>query len=296
MSERSAELKQAEKGAIISILAYVVLAIFKLVVGSYAGSRALSADGLNNFTDTIASVAILIGLKLSRKPADNEHRYGHWKAENVASLLTSLIMFAVGCEVLFTAIKSVINKNIQQPEPIAAVVGIVSAVVMYLVYLYNKKLGEKYNSSSLNAVAKDNFSDMLTSLGTAVAVFAASLHLPWIDTLTAIIIAFVILKTAVDIFKENAFSLSDGFNRDTLVIYKLEILKIKGIKEVSVLRARNLGANVFLDVTVRMDPHLTVKESHDIVDELETDLKRKFNIFDIDVHVEPYEYDNCEQK
>ena len=207
MSKRSAELKQAEKGAIVSIIAYVILAVLKLGIGSYANSKALYADGLNNFTDTIASVAILIGLRLSRKPADNEHRYGHWKAENVASLLTSLVIFVVGFEVLKNAVESLIHKNIQQPEPIAAFVGIFSAIVMYGVYLYNKKLGEKYNSSSLTAVSKDNFSDMLTSLGTSVAVFTATFHLAWLDTLTAVVIALVILKTAFDIFKDSTFDL-----------------------------------------------------------------------------------------
>ncbi|MGX7025045.1 cation diffusion facilitator family transporter [Vagococcus hydrophili] len=289
MTERSAELKQAEKGALISILAYVILAAFKLGVGSYANSKALSADGLNNFTDTIASIAILIGLRLSRKPADNEHRYGHWKAENVASLLTSLIMFAVGFDVLIKALHSLINHDIQKPDPIAAVVGIISAIIMYAVYLVNKKLGEKYQSSSLIAVSKDNFSDMLTSLGASIAVITATFHLAWLDTLTAVVIALVILKTAFDIFKESTFYLSDGFDRDKLVIYKLEILKVEGIKEVPVLRARNLGANIFLDVTVRVDPDLTVKQSHQIVDDMEEDLKRKFKIFDIDVHVEPFE-------
>ncbi len=289
MSNRSAELKQAEKGAIVSIIAYIVLAMLKLGVGSYANSKALYADGLNNFTDTIASVAILIGLRLSRKPADNEHRYGHWKAENVTSLLTSLIMFIVGFQVLREGIESIVNKEIQQPEPLAAIVGIVSAVVMYGVYLYNKKLGEKYNSSSLTAVSKDNFSDMLTSLGTSVAVFTATFHLAWLDTLTAVVIALVILKTAFDIFKDSTFDLSDGFDRDKLVAYKEEILKVPGIKEVRVLRGRTLGANVFLDVTVQMDPELTVKESHAIVDEMEKELKKTFNIFDIDVHVEPFE-------
>lgn len=288
MSKRSAELKQAEKGAIVSIIAYVILAVLKLTVGSYANSKALSADGLNNFTDTIASIAIFVGLRLSRKPADNEHRYGHWKAENVASLLTSLVMFAVGFEVLTSGIKSIINKDIQQPEPIAAVVGIFSAVVMYLVYLYNKKLGEKYNSSSLLAVSKDNFSDMLTSLGAAIAVFTATFQLAWLDTVTAVVIAVIILKTAFDIFKESTFYLSDGFDRDKLVAYKAEILKTDGIKDVRVLRARTLGANIFLDVTVQMNPELTVKESHDIVDDLEKHLKEVFDIFDIDVHVEPY--------
>lgn len=289
MSKRSAELKQAERGAIVSIIAYVMLAVLKLGIGSYANSKALYADGLNNFTDTIASVAILIGLIVSRKPADNEHRYGHWKAENVASLLTSLVMFTVGFEVLFSGIKSIVNRNIQQPEPIAAAVGIFSAIIMYGVYLYNKKLGEKYNSSSLMAVSKDNFSDMLTSLGAAIAVFTATFNLAWLDTLTAVIIAFIILKTALDIFKESTFSLSDGFDREKLVAYKEEILKTSGIEEVTVLRARTLGANVFLDITVRMNPHLTVKESHDIVDTMENSLKETFNIFDIDVHVEPFE-------
>lgn len=288
MSKRSAELKQAEKGAIVSIIAYVILAVLKLTVGSYANSKALSADGLNNFTDTIASIAIFVGLRLSRKPADNEHRYGHWKAENVASLLTSLVMFAVGFEVLTSGIKSIVNKDIQQPEPIAAAVGIFSAVVMYLVYLYNKKLGEKYNSSSLLAVSKDNFSDMLTSLGAAIAVFTATFQLAWLDTVTAVVIAVIILKTAFDIFKESTFYLSDGFDRDKLVAYKAEILKTDGIKDVRVLRARTLGANIFLDVTVQMNPELTVKESHDIVDDLEKHLKEVFDIFDIDVHVEPY--------
>jgi cation diffusion facilitator family transporter len=198
-------------------------------------------------------------------------------------------MFAVGFEVLISGIKSVINRNIQQPEPIAAAVGIFSAVVMFLVYLYNKKLGEKYNSSSLQAVAKDNFSDMLTSLGAAIAVFTATFNLAWLDTLTALIIALIILKTAFDIFRESTFSLSDGFDREKLVAYKEEILKTSGIEEVTVLRARTLGANVFLDITVRMNPDLTVRESHEIVDCMEQELKATFDIFDIDVHVEPVE-------
>lgn len=289
MSNRSEELKHAEKGALISIVAYILLAAFKLGIGSYANSKALTADGLNNFTDTIASVAIFVGLRLSRKPADNEHRYGHWKAENVASLLTSLIMFAVGIQVFIDGMKSILSQSIEKPDPIASFVGIISAVVMYGVYLYNKKLGETYNSSSLIAVSKDNFSDMLTSIGTAIAVFAATYHLAWIDTLTSIIIACVIIKTAIDIFRESTFYLSDGFDRDKLKVYKIEILKVQGIKDVSILRARTLGANVFLDVTVKMDPNLTVKESHDIVDTMEKELQRKFNIFDIDVHVEPFE-------
>ncbi|MGY3766975.1 cation diffusion facilitator family transporter [Vagococcus vulneris] len=291
MVNRSDQLKQAEKGAIISLTAYIFLALLKITIGSYANSQALSADGVNNFTDTIASITVLIGLKLSRKPADNEHRYGHWKAENVASLVTSFIMVVAGFEVLSKAFKNLVHHELESPEPIAAAVGLFSAVVMFGVYIYNTRLGKKYTSSSLVAMAKDNFSDALTSIGTAVAVFAATFKLPILDQITAIVIGIIILKTAYDIFKESSFYLSDGFDLDLLKQYKEEILKIPTIKEVPVLRGRLLGANIFLDITVRMDPELTVRKSHDIVDEMEKQLQQKFGIFDIDVHVEPYEGD-----
>ncbi|MCI0130625.1 MULTISPECIES: cation diffusion facilitator family transporter [Enterococcaceae] len=288
MTKRINEIKQAEKGALISIFTYIFLAFIKLAAGYYGKSQALSADGLNNFTDMIASIAVLIGLKVSRKPADNEHRYGHWKAENVASLLTSLIMFAVGVQVVMDGIRSIVDRQMEQPSQLAAYVGLFSASIMYGVYLINKKIAEKNNSQALHAVAKDNFSDMLTSIGTSIAVFAASFKLGWLDTLTAIIIGCIILKTAYEIFKESTFYLSDGFDKDLLTVYKNDILNMDGIMDVVSIRARSLGANVFLDVVVSMNPTLTVENSHQLVDQLETELKEKYDIFDIDVHVEPF--------
>src|SRR6478752_2357173 len=100
------DLKLGERGAIISIVAYICLSALKLMVGDMANSEALKADGLNNTTDIIASIAVLIGLKISQKPADLNHRYGHWKAETVASLMSSFIMMAVGIQVLYEAISS----------------------------------------------------------------------------------------------------------------------------------------------------------------------------------------------
>src|SRR6476620_9598682 len=100
------DLKRVERGAIISIVAYICLSILKLVVGYLADSEALKADGLNNTTDIIASIAVLIGLKLSQKPADEDHPYGHWKAEMVASMIASFIMMVVGIQVLIGGITS----------------------------------------------------------------------------------------------------------------------------------------------------------------------------------------------
>lgn len=286
-NDRYKQVKQAELGAIISIIAYIVVSILKLTVGNMANSEALRADGLNNFTDILASVAVLIGLRISRKPADNEHRYGHWKAENIASLVTSFIMLLVGLEVLYSSIMSIADKKMDTPDMTAAVVGVISAILMYGVYTYNKKLAAKVKSPGLLAAAKDNLSDAWTSIGTAVAVFAASFNLGWLDSLAAIIVGLLILKTAIDIFRESSFSLSDGFDQKELGRYKQAVEAIPKVQSVKSIKGRTYGSNTYVDITVTMDPNLTVKESHDVSDLIETTLFEQFQVLETDVHVEP---------
>ena len=127
--------------------------------------------------------------RMAQKPADEDHKYGHWKAESVASLVTSLIMLAVGLQVLWSSIQTILLGETQSPDMIAAVVGIISAILMYGMYYYNKRLSARVKSSALLAAAKDNRSDAWTSIGTAIAIFAASFGIGWLDSLTAIVVA-----------------------------------------------------------------------------------------------------------
>lgn len=289
VNNRYEQLKKAELGAIISIAAYILVSAMKLIIGNMANSEALRADGLNNFTDILASIAVLIGLRISQKPADAEHRYGHWKAENGASLVTSFIMLLVGLQVLYSSILSVVNKKTESPDMTAAIVGIVSAAIMYGVYFFNKRLSEEVKSPGLLAAAKDNRSDVWTSIGTAIAVFAASFSLGWLDSVAAIVVALLILKTAIDIFKESVFTLSDGFDQEELDQFNESIRHIQQVQSVKNIKGRTYGSNIYLDVTVTMRPELTVKESHDVADQIESLLRDKYQVFETDVHVEPSE-------
>ena len=287
MEERYQELKIAERGAIVSIVAYLALSVAKLFIGNLAGSAALRADGLNNTTDIIASIAVLIGLRLARRPADDDHPYGHWKAETVASMVTSFIMLAVGLEVLYSAITKLIEGESVAPDPIAGYTAIASTFVIIAVYIYNRNLAKKIKSGALMAAAKDNLSDAWTSIGAAIAIFGSAFGMPWLDGLTAVIVALLILKTAIEIFRESAFSLSDGFNEEKLEEYKQAVLAIKGIESVRTIKARNYGANTFVDVVIWTAPEMTVKHSHEITEEVEAMLLEQFNVFDTKVHVEP---------
>ena len=154
--QRYSNLKLGERGAIISIAAYIILSALKLFIGNIGNSEALTADGLNNATDILASVSVLIGLRLSQKPADEDHHYGHWKSEMVASMVASFIMIIVGFQVLAGAITSIFDGVSHPPDLIAAWTGLFSSLVMYFVYRYNKMLALKIKSQSVMAAAKDN--------------------------------------------------------------------------------------------------------------------------------------------
>ncbi|WP_061593227.1 cation diffusion facilitator family transporter [Streptococcus gordonii] len=287
MNNPSKNLKLAEQGALLAIVTYILLSTAKLIAGSMLHSSSLTADGFNNISDIVANIAVLIGLRMARKPADMDHKFGHWKIEDLASLITSLIMFFVGLDVLFETVQKIISKQVTAIDPLGAIVGFISAIIMTVVYLFNKKLAKRANSKALEAAAKDNLSDAITSLGTSIAIIASALNYPLVDQLVAIIITFFILKTAYDIFMESSFSLSDGFDESLLQDYKQAILEIPKITQVKSQRGRTYGSNIYLDIILEMNPDLSVYESHEIADQVEEMLMERFGIFDIDIHIEP---------
>jgi cation diffusion facilitator family transporter len=281
------DLKLGERGAIIGIIAYLCLAVLKLMIAHFADSEALKADGLNNTTDIIASTAVLIGLKISQKPADYDHTYGHWKAETVASMVASFIMMAVGIQILLEAVPTIFNGGHTSPDLFAAWTGMFCAIVMYGVYRYNKSLANKINSQSIMAAAKDNLSDAWVSIGTAVGIMGSQFQLPWLDPLAAIIVGLLICKTAWDIFRDASYNLTDGFDENEIQAYKETIQNIYGVKGIKEIKARNYGNNKVVDVVILVNSTLAIKDAHDISTDVEQALATKHDVYVVNVHVEP---------
>ncbi|KWW21398.1 transporter [Peribacillus simplex] len=281
------DLKLGERGAIISIIAYICLSIIKLVIGYISDSAALKADGLNNTTDIIASIAVLIGLRLAQRPPDKDHGYGHWKSETIASMVASFIMFAVGVQVLIDAISSMLDGGKESPDIMAGYVGILSAIAMYFVYRYNKKLALKINSKAVMAASKDNISDAWVSIGTAIGIFGSQLNMPWLDPLTAIIVGLLICKTAWEIFSQSSHELSDGFDENKIHLYKDVITNVNGVKGIKEIKGRNYGNNEVIDVVILVNSTLDIKEAHDIATHVEKVMMNEHGVYDVHVHVEP---------
>jgi cation diffusion facilitator family transporter len=281
------DLKRGERGAIISIIAYICLSSLKLAIGLIANSEALKADGLNNATDIIASIAVLIGLKLSQRPADDDHPYGHWKSETVASMVASFIMMVVGIQVTYEAITSIFNGKNESPDLVSAWTGLFCALVMYFVYRYNKKLSREINSQSVMAAAKDNLSDAWVSVGTFIGIVGAQFNLPWLDPITAIIVGLLICKTGWEIFRDASHYLTDGFDEKQIETYKETIINCYGVKGVKDIKARNYGNNVVVDIVILVNSDLDIRGAHDIATKVENELIKEHNVYDVHVHVEP---------
>ncbi|MEW8971885.1 MAG: cation diffusion facilitator family transporter [Mesobacillus sp.] len=285
--QRYSNLKLGERGAIISIIAYIILSALKLSVGYISDSEALKADGLNNTTDILASLSVLIGLRLSQKPADDDHLYGHWKSEMVASMVASFIIIVVGFQVLASAFTSVFEGSEEAPDLIAAWTGLFSALIMYFVYRYNRNLAHKIKSHSVMAAAKDNLSDSWVSIGTAVGIIGSQFGLPWLDPVTAFIVGALILKTGWGIFREASHQLTDGFDVDLIKEYSDTICNIPGVKGIKDLKARSYGNNIVVDCVITVNPTLDISTAHDISTRVEEKLMEEYDIYDVHVHVEP---------
>lgn len=279
----------ARRGIYLSIVTYVIISTAKLLVGYSFDSDAVFADGLNNFTDSFASIALLVGMILSQRPADQNHRYGHYKIETITTLIMSFVIFYIGITVTIDSTTALTNQEYAAPTPINAVVGLSSGVIMSGVYWYNNRLGNKLNSPSLKASAKDNLSDALTSFATALSVVLSRTGILWLDGAMAIVVGLIIIKSGYDIFKESAFSLSDGFPQEDLDNYRKIVLMVPGVRAVSDIRGRNYGANVYIDITILVDPKISVQAGHAITEKVESALQKTEDVTAIDVHVEPYQ-------
>lgn len=279
-------LRLAQKGAYISIVMYIILSIIKYIVGTNYHSSALRADSLNNLTDIFVSVAVLVGLKISIKPADKNHPYGHMKTENITTLIVSFIIMFVGIQVISSNIPILFTGEYGQPSTLTIWVSFISGIVMLLVYKFNDSLSKKTKSTSLKSASKDNLSDALVSIGTGIGLIFTQIGFPIVDIVLAVILGVIIVFTGFSIFKESIFTLSDGFHEKDLNNYSEDISKIPGVIDVPSIKGRYHGNSVFLDVTIVVDKKLSLDEAHDICDLVEKELQ-KSGVYSSYVHPEP---------
>ncbi|WP_241244198.1 cation diffusion facilitator family transporter [Marinitoga sp. 38H-ov] len=285
--------KISTKSSLISIFVNALLALLKIFIGFITNSMAILADGLDTATDILTSIMTLIAGKISNKPPDIEHPYGHERAETIATKVVSLIIIYAGLEVFISSIQRLIkNKVIIENTTYVLIIALISVISKFILYKYRLSVGRKIKSNAIIADALNMRNDILTSssvlIGIAIIYFTG---IWWLDPIIAIFVSFMILKTGFEQFLEssNEFMESSPELKDIYNCIIEEANNISYIKNPHKIRARKFGYKILIDMHLELPPNMTVEEANNICANFEKHIIEKNNqIKDIVIHVEPY--------
>ena len=281
----------------IGIIVNLLLTIFKGIGGVLSGSRALLADALHSASDIVGSIVVLFAVKIANKPPDEEHPYGHGKAENIASIIVALLLVIVGIEISLSSIKVFFGDIPEAPGTLALFILITSIVVKEILFYYKLFLGKKYNSTALISEAWHHRSDSLSSFaalaGVGLAILGEKLNLSFLiygDAIAGIIVSVIVIKVGYHLIKGSAtVVLEKVLPPKEVEKYKQTVLKVNGVLRVDQMLARTHGSYVVIDLRLSVDPNITVKQGHTIASEAKHALLDKHSeIEDVLVHINPY--------
>lgn len=278
-----------------SIVNFVLL-VFKFIAGILGHSSALVADAVHSLSDFITDIIVIMFVRISGKPEDDDHRYGHGKYETLATALIGIALFAVGIGLLVggaTKVADVINGAILPvPSIIALIAAAISIVSKEILYRYTVRVGIKLNSQAVVANAWHHRSDAFSSIGTLIGISGAIfLGEKWriLDPIAAIVVSAFIIKVAIDLVKP---CVDELLERSLPAETEKQILDIIAtFPEVSSphhLRTRRIGNHIAIEVHLRMDGLTTLEEAHAAATNVEKRLKEEFGSdTHVGIHMEP---------
>lgn len=274
----------------ITIIVNIALSILKILAGVFGKSSALIADGMHSFSDILSTVVVMLGLKLSEKPADESHPYGHERIEPALTKILAVILLVTALMIFYCGLTTIIGGNYQIPGNITIIAALISIFTKEWMYKYTKKGAEQIESSALLADAWHHRSDAFSSVGTLIGVVGAKLGYPILDPIASIVISLFIAKMAFEIYFKALNQLLDmAADSKTIEEIKKIILSVDGVLEIDVLKTRIHSNKIYVDVEISVDKDLSLIEAHNISENVHSQIESKLKrVKHCMVHVNPY--------
>lgn len=280
--------KSTKKASILGIIGNIFLLVIKGSIGLMSKSQAMIADAANSAGDIFASLMTFIGNKIASEPSDDTHNFGHGKAEYVFSLLISISMLFVSSKLLYDSALSCIFQKTFTFSWFLVVVCIITIITKLALYLYTKKLYEKYEDLLLKANMTDHRNDCILTLCTLISILVSLIGIYWFDGAVGIIISAWIFYTGIKIFIESYNVLMDkSIDEKTKDIILDLINTCKEIKKVDPIYSSPVGYQYIVTITIYVDGNMSTFESHQIADNLEQNVEAIDNIARAIIHVNP---------
>ncbi|WP_126992941.1 cation diffusion facilitator family transporter [Thermosipho globiformans] len=279
----------------IAVVVNTFLAALKVIIGFLFNSMAVLADGIDSATDILTASIVYFATRLSSKPPDKLHPYGHRKIENIGAKIISFIVFYAGISLLIESIKRLVTHNYNLIQGIIPItVTLISVIFKTFLFIIEYRIGKKYNRPSLIAEALNMRNDILLSSIVLFGILLNKIGLSFMDPLVGMIMSVIIIKVAFEIFSENAVALLDGIKKDEEWIYD-EIINLcnecEGVKNPHKIRIRKIGECFDIDMDIEVDPKMNVQKSHELTLCIKNKIKKLLNdkVYDVVIHVEPYQ-------
>jgi cation diffusion facilitator family transporter len=273
----------------LGMVVNIALAVIKIVVGFFAASLALVADGIHSFSDLATDLAILLGLRLGSKAPDQSHPYGHGRAETFSAVLIALILILVGGVMIYYATMAIARDEVTSPKIVVLIAAIVSIASKEWLYRATKKVAVKSHSTALYANAWHHRSDALSSVAVVIGFISLELGFGHGDQVAAIAVGMMIIWVGIRVIGESLRELTESaVDSDTVEHIKNIINDNSSIRQWHKLRSRMVGREVFLDLHILVDPELSIAAAHEISENLEKALDEQITRpVNITVHIEP---------
>ena len=275
--------------SIVSIVCNVILSVAKILVGALLGVVSVLADGLNNLTDCGSNIIALISFKLSNKPADKEHPYGHQRLEYVSSMVVGIIVLLLAFEVATESVNKIITPTSTELSIWTVVALGASIVIKLFMFVFNNKLGKTYKSELLKATATDSLSDTVATAVVLVSVIVADITgFLYLDGIMGIGVAVMIAIAGIRILKETlSLLLGESPNKELIQQIVSRIKKYPGIYGIHDLNVHNYGPNkYYASVHCEVDSSVAILDSHDLIDRIEREFLEQTDIILV-IHLDP---------
>lgn len=288
IKEASVRTAYGTLGSVTGIFVNLLLAGIKYFAGIISGSISVTADAINNLSDAGSSIVSLAGVKLSARPADKGHPYGHGRLEYISALAVAVLVFLMGFELLKSSIDKILNPVPVTFNWLALVILIVSIFAKLWLGIFNKKLGKKINSAPMMAVMKDCFSDCLATGVAALSIVVSAFSEIAIDGYLGIIVAGFILLAGFNISKETlGVLLGNPPEKEYVEMIENKILSYDHIVGVHDLIVHDYGpSRRFASAHAEVPANIDIMEAHDVIDLIERDIMNEMGLL-ISIHMDP---------
>ena len=293
-TQKGRELYGRLAGA-VGIICNLLLSVMKLIIGTISNSVSITADATNNISDAGSSIVTLVGFRLSGKPADKDHPYGHARIEYISSLIISFLSLLIGCSILKESVTKIFKPE-ESLFNIATVIVLVASILVKLwLSVFNKFLGKQINSKALEATAIDSRNDVITTAAVLLASVISHFTGFNLDGYMGVIVSVFIFISGINLVKETLDPLlGQPPTKEMYETIENKILSYNNVLGVHDLMVHSYGPNTyFASAHIEMDAKIDVLICHDIMDLIERDFKKDLNIHLV-VHLDPTILDSPE--